>query len=55
LVVPTILALLGYLFKKFIVLAIIILMVFFYFNYHNGLSLPTFFESIIDGLRGAFG
>jgi hypothetical protein len=55
LVVPTILALFGYLFKKFIVLAIIILMVFFYFNYHNGLSLPTFFESIIDGLRGAFG
>ena len=55
LVVPTILGLFGYLFKKFIVLAIIILMVFFYFNYHNGLSLPTFFESIIDGLRGAFG
>jgi len=55
LVVPIILGLFAYLFKKFIVLAIIILMVFFYFNYHNGLSLPTFFESIIDGLRGAFG
>lgn len=51
LAIPCALALLAYLFKKFIIIAIIIFAVFLYFNYHHGLSLPTFFESIIDGLK----
>jgi hypothetical protein len=54
LVIPIALVLLGYMFKRFLVLAIIILCVFVYFNYHNGLSIPTFFESIFDGLKNMF-
>lgn len=51
LAVPCGLFLLAYMFKKFIIIAIIIFCIFMYFNYHNGLSIPTFFESIIDGLK----
>ena len=54
LAIPCALILLAYMFKKFIIIAIIIFAIFVYFNYHNGLSIPTFFESIIDGLRGIF-
>jgi len=54
LVIPCLLVLLAYLFKRFIIIAIIIFAIFMYFNYHNGLSIPTFFESIIDGLKGIF-
>jgi hypothetical protein len=54
LAVPCVLILLGYMFKKFIIIAIIIFCVFMFFNYHNGLSIPTFFESIIDGLKSIF-
>jgi hypothetical protein len=52
LAVPVLLILLGYLFKRMIILAIIIFCLLLYFNHHAGLSLPTFFESIIDGLKG---
>jgi hypothetical protein len=52
--IPLGLVLLGYMFKRFIVIALIIFCIFLYFNYHNGLSIPTFFESIFDGLRGLF-
>jgi len=54
LVIPILLGLLAYAFKKFIIIAVVIFLVFLYFNYHNGLSIPTFFESIIDGLKNLF-
>jgi hypothetical protein len=54
LAIPCGLFLLAYMFKRFIIIAIIIFAVFMYFNYHNGLSMPTFFESIIDGLKNIF-
>jgi hypothetical protein len=54
LAIPLLLVLLAYLFKRFIILAIIIFCIFLYFNHHHGLSIPTFFESIIDGLKGLF-
>ncbi|MFA6087868.1 hypothetical protein [Mucilaginibacter sp.] len=52
--IPLGLILLGYLFKRFIIIAIIIFCIFLYFNHHSGLSIPTFFQSIIDGLKGIF-
>ncbi len=54
LAIPCALFLLAYMFKRFIIIAIIIFVIFMYFNYHNGLSIPTFFESIIDGLKNIF-
>src|ERR1700744_781364 len=54
LAIPILLVLLSYLFKKFIIIAIVIFCIFLYFNHHAGLSVPTFFESIIDGLKGLF-
>ena len=34
----------AYIFKRFINAAIIIFCIFVYFNYHSGLSIPTFFS-----------
>lgn len=52
--IPVLLILLAYMFKRFIIIAAIIFIIFFYFNHHSGLSLSTFFESILDGLRNIF-
>jgi hypothetical protein len=52
--IPLILVLLAYMFKRFIIIAVIIFCIFLYFNYHNGLSMHTFFESAIDSLKGLF-
>ncbi len=52
LAVPILLILLCYLFKRMIILAIVIFCVLLYFNHQAGLGIPTFFESIIDGLKG---
>jgi hypothetical protein len=54
LVIPILLVVLAYVFKRFVIIAIILFCVFLYFNHHNGLSIPTFFESIIDGLKALF-
>ena len=54
LIIPVMLVLLSHLFKRFIIFAIIIFCVFLYFNHHAGLGIPTFFESIFDGLKGMF-
>lgn len=52
--IPLLLILLAYLFKRFIIIAAIIFVIFIYFNHHNGLSVGTFFESILDGLKNLF-
>ena len=54
LAIPLGLVFIGYLFKRFIIIAVIIFAIFLYFNYHNGLNIPTFFETIIDGLKRIF-
>lgn len=54
LAIPLLLVLLAYMFKRFIIIAIIIFVIFVYFNYHNNLSIPTFFQSIVDGLKSIF-
>jgi len=52
--VPIVLILLGYMFKRFIIVAFVIFCLFSYFNYHGGMSLGTFFETILDGLKHLF-
>lgn len=52
--IPFLLVLIGYLFRKLIGLMIFILLVLFYFYYSKGLSIPTFFESTIDGIKSLF-
>jgi hypothetical protein len=54
LAIPCALVLLAYMFKRFIIIAIIIFCIFLFFNYHNNLSVPTFFQSVIDGLKAMF-
>lgn len=54
LIIPVVLVVLSYMFKRFIIFAIIIFCIFLYFNHHAGLGIPTFFESIFDGLKGLF-
>ena len=54
LIIPLGLVLLAYMFKRFIIIAIVIFCIFVYFNYHNNLSIPIFFQSIFDGLKRIF-
>lgn len=49
--IPIVLVLLGYMFRRFIIVAVVIFLVFIYFNYHSGLSIGTFFQSVVDGLK----
>ena len=50
-IIPLILILFAALFKKFIVVAIILLVGIFYCNSSQGLKITTFFDTIFDGIR----
>lgn len=54
LVIPIGFILIGYLFRRLIGFVILGLVLFSYFNYSKGLTIPTFFESIIDGVKKMF-
>jgi len=51
---PLILIVIAFLFRKLLIIAIIILLVFIYFNHSNGLDLSTFIETLVDGVKRLF-
>jgi hypothetical protein len=51
---PLIIIVLIFAFRKFLIIGLIILLVFIYFNHSNGLSLGTFLETIFDKLKMLF-
>lgn len=52
--VPMGIVVLATLFRKFIIIGGIILVAFLIFNSKNGLGIPTFFDTVFDGLKGLF-
>ncbi len=52
--IPCILILLGYMFRKLIILAVVLFCLFIYFNHHSGLDIGTFFETVFDGVKHLF-
>jgi hypothetical protein len=54
LAIPVILVVLAYIFKRFMIIALILFCIFLYFNHSNGLGISTFFESIFDGIKHLF-
>nr|WP_121273663.1 hypothetical protein [Pedobacter schmidteae] len=51
---PALIVFLAFAFRKFIIAAVVILIIYIYFNHSNGLNLSTFFETIFDGLKSMF-
>lgn len=51
---PAVIIFLAFAFRKFIIAAVVIMLIFIYFNHSNGLNLSTFFETILDGLKAIF-
>ncbi len=51
---PLLVIFIAFIFRKLIIVAVIVLLVYIYFNHSNGLSLSTFFETIFDALKQIF-
>jgi len=51
LIIPLVLVILVMLFKRFLWIAIILLLAYLYFNYQNGLNLESFLETILHGIK----
>jgi hypothetical protein len=54
LIIPLGLVAIGILFRKFIIIALILLVVIFLFNYSKGLGLSAFFDTVYNGLKSIF-
>lgn len=50
-IIPLIILILAFAFKKFIYMGIILFLVFFFFSYSKGLNISTYFETIFDYLK----
>ncbi|RZL44660.1 MAG: hypothetical protein EOP00_19365 [Pedobacter sp.] len=53
-IIPIILVILAFAFRKLIIFVVIVFLVFVYFNHSSGLNISTFFESIFDALKNLF-
>jgi hypothetical protein len=52
--IPLIILVLIFMFRRFIIIGLIVLLIFIYFNHSNGLSLGTFLETIFDTMKRLF-
>lgn len=50
-IIPLIIIILVFAFKKFIYMGIILFLIFFFFSYSKGLNIATYFETIFDYLK----
>lgn len=50
-IIPLVIIVLTFAFKKFIYIGVIIFIIFMIFSYNNGLNMATFFETTFDYLR----
>ncbi len=50
-VIPLVIIILAFAFKKFIYMAVILFLIFFFFSYNSGLNISTYFETIFDYLK----
>lgn len=50
-VVPAVILLIAYLFKRLMILAVIVLIGLFIFNYSKGLNLENLFETLVHGIN----
>ncbi len=53
-IIPLIIVVIVFLFRKLLILGIIIFLVLIYFNHSSGLGIGTFFETIFDALKRLF-
>ena len=53
-IIPLIIVVIVFLFRKLLILGIIIFLVLIYFNHSSGLGIGTFFETIFDSLSRLF-
>lgn len=53
--IPAVVLLFGYMFKRLLIWAVIVLIILFIFNYQKGLDLTNIFETIVHGIRGFLG
>jgi len=50
--IPAIILLVAYLFKRLMILAVVVLVGLFIFNYSKGLNLENLFETLVHGIKG---
>lgn len=50
-IIPLIIIILAFAFKKFIYMAVVLFLIFVFFSYSNGLNISTYFETIFDYLK----